>query len=60
LESARDVVLHGFLGEVKPLPDLVVRLALGDQREDSLLLRGKAGQLLVLHEVLASSRRRDG
>ena len=35
------------------LPDLLVRLAVGDRFEDALLLGREPGQLLVPHEVLA-------
>ncbi len=38
-QDARDVVLHGLLGEVELLADLLVGLAVGHERQDPLLLR---------------------
>src|SRR5581483_2907434 len=52
-QDARDVVLHGLLCQVELVADLLVGLAVGDGGEDSLLLRGEPGELLVLQQVLA-------
>jgi hypothetical protein len=52
-QDARDVVLDRLLGQVELLADLPVRLAVGHEREDALLLRGQAGELLVPQQVLA-------
>jgi hypothetical protein len=41
---------------VQILSDLLVRLSIGDQLKDPLLLGRQAGQLLVLHQVLALSQ----
>src|SRR5580765_2311757 len=52
-QDARDVVLDGLLHQVELFPDLLVRPAIGDQREDALLLRRQTRELLVTHQVLA-------
>src|SRR6266540_4879832 len=52
-QDARDVVLDRLLGEAEFFADLLVGLAVGHQLQDPLLLGREAGQLLVLHQVLA-------
>ena len=49
VEDARDVLLHGALGDVQPLADRLVRAALGDQLEHLALAR---------RERVAAGRRR--
>src|SRR5881394_451901 len=52
-EDRRHIVLDGLLGQLQPAADLAVRVALGDQGQDALLLRRQPGQALVAEQVLA-------